>query len=633
MRDLSDPFYELSPYWVDLESLARHTNREFFDHQDGSGHHARIGLGTNREVAEMLATVLKDQLRNISVSDRISAEFWDHLFIRNGCGVEADWLPAVNPLPHSAFKIVAAVSGEQIQYLLDWSSDYWWPSAFWFPLQMFALFFLHGRQQGDKLQQNSGIVALGVSSRSFPLRWYGRYFDLGCHASGSYATPLSTLEHAASIYPEGLRLSCLQGLGYSALESQKLLKSGLIGLNQWQRAVVAWPVEGLFHLDMNTLPCDEYHPYNPPTWIQPIEPGGLSGLEMFVRGEAPKSATTGHTGWIVDANYGTIFSSCTLEPHGLYGVKPRIPRDQIRPLLQLAEPAEWIRVRHYSTPIFEARTPLEFETLVDTIRTLIRQELFYRGQTKQYFTDRDPVVHRVLYGTDESKEPYLPGAAPRRNLDYETFHPLFQTLMQDFMYSRNAGEPLETYRKWKQVALKADCLWDLGVMATGQHYGIPTHGLDITASLDVALWFATNRYKRDETTGLSSYKKMETANWSDSPADWPVIYVIAPLTNSTTPSIRHVSPLQDLSVVATRAERQTAHFFMGSQGLGKNRLAEALLAVIRLCPGEWSTAASFSELFPSPSEDPVYEYMLELRRRHSSGSYGAFFSEIARYHP
>jgi hypothetical protein len=53
-------------------------------------------------------------------------------------------------------------------------------------------------------------------------------------------------------------------------------------------------------------------------------------------------------------------------------------------------------------------------------------------------------------------------------------------------------------------------------------------------------------------------------------------------------------------------------FFQGGHSDHQNRLAEALICVFRLGPGQYATEASFEALFPPPDVDPAYRVMLDF---------------------
>ena len=241
-------------------------------------------------------------------------------------------------------------------------------------------------------------------------------------------------------------------------------------------------------------------------------------------------------------------------------------------------------------------------------------------------------MSELLYGTRHISEPSLPGAAARRVLSYDIAHPALQCLLQDLAYRLSVEQGrtfAETHEAWLEVATSAAASWDLGVMALAQHYGIPTDGIDITSELDIACWFATNRFVA-APDGTARYVALEIEDWSDWPHEWPAVFVIQPATPDLRSSVWQVEELREMGLNGLRPERQQAAFFMGATGVHQNRLAEALACVIRLRPGVYRTPYDYEFLFPAEDEDPIYRFMLQCRKR-QLGSLGPYLKEIPIY--
>ncbi len=173
-------------------------------------------------------------------------------------------------------------------------------------------------------------------------------------------------------------------------------------------------------------------------------------------------------------------------------------------------------------------------------------------------------------------------------------------MLQKLIYTR-AGEQgvsfTDTYRRWREFC-RVPGQWDLAVMLLAQHYGVPTHGIDITNDIDIALWFATSCYTQ-VSNDTFTYRSMREPDWQDDPATWPVIYAILPVTHSLNSAIQEVELPESFGITSLRPRRQKAAFFMGASGLHNNRLAESLVCIMRLGPGNWATKSSYEELFPA----------------------------------
>ena len=154
--------------------------------------------------------------------------------------------------------------------------------------------------------------------------------------------------------------------------------------------------------------------------------------------------------------------------------------------------------------------------------------------------------------------------------------------------------------------------WILRFLALAQHYGLPSHGLDITTSPEVAVWFATNLFEKDQGSGKASYRHLPPEEWPVNPDDWPVVVVCQAVTHSIEPSLHDCHELDSFGFTAARPVAQRARFFQGGHSDHQNRLAEAVVCVLRLAPGDYDTGLTFSDLFPSPSADPAYSAMLEF---------------------
>ena len=172
--------------------------------------------------------------------------------------------------------------------------------------------------------------------------------------------------------------------------------------------------------------------------------------------------------------------------------------------------------------------------------------------------------------------------------------------------------------------------WDLMVMGIAQHYGMPTHGLDITNELYVAEWFATNEWfeYKEGDEGYCWYKPRIAGNHK-SINDLPVIYVVTADNHLK----RDLDQIEYIGLNALRPVRQKAYLHYGGWGLHSNICAQDVVAALFLDP-DYTPNNDFTTefLFPTEGEDTVYRALLEAKRQMKElgrTNYGY----IARYKP
>lgn len=500
---------------------------------------------------------------------------------------------------------------------LYWESFGPWPWAFAATLlslsNLFRVGFLYGKAKAKEHDEAGIENTIDYFSKTLPWATQGRYLGEGQVASGLVKIPPHFIEDIAreSIFSSATNRSRFTRMGYTDGESKQLDDGGLA-------AVLFSDVQGTLQ-SLGGHPVNEINLANLPSTINPWDKKENHRWGIFI-----------------DRNYQTPFLALRPDDYALYGRSNELFRDHFDPFREGLKIVGSVRSKHYAIPIIEASNVDELQAIVAKLRTnpRVRDNVFFRGQTSAYSLSRTDSVKRILFGRTDVIEPSLLGASPRRGLDYNHVHSPFQVMVQDFMYQEAAkvNKPLEhLHQKWNQFICDNPAKWEIGVMALAQHYGIPTHGLDITSSIEVALWFATNKYKRDSSTGKVQYVTLPNDSWSVDPQKWPVIYLIQPVTYSIRPSIHSIQSLESLGVTALRPIRQHAHFFMGADTLHQNRLAEALACLVRLRPGSWESSLKYEFLIPRPTEDPAYDFMLKVKEAEGSGPLAGFFGEIAEY--
>jgi hypothetical protein len=239
----------------------------------------------------------------------------------------------------------------------------------------------------------------------------------------------------------------------------------------------------------------------------------------------------------------------------------------------------------------------------------------------------------MLFGSASSvREPSLLTTAQRTDLDGDELLGQMHLELQDMLYKpdevrRSVEEavlvlandldlPSWLYPHWPSGRSE---IWDhygaggvvRQVMALSQHYGIPTNGIDLTESLEVAFWFAVNRAVR---LSEQHYRFERHHWWGGTPEDWPCIYLF-----KVDRLQREYFTLPEIaSLDALRPHRQRAFLSFGGWGWHANFAAEELQLVVYLAPSlSDHDCLAGSHLFPGPREDPFYSELLS--RKHLAG--------------
>jgi tetratricopeptide (TPR) repeat protein len=503
---------------------------------------------------------------------------------------------------------------------LVWESPSAWPHGFGAVLstlsQMYQVARYHLNDRAKEFtasfESETKLDFAGLTGRTWPRAIHARYLGLGEFDSGHMSVPPHLVEELVrgQFKDSDLNISGFHKLNYSMGVAEHLAESGILSI-PFDLLHIGGPNPPI---SLGGIPINEYNLANWPA----------------MQSHSPKPIGAG---FILDSYYQTVFFPFEAKAYALYGTKGDLYRDHFVEFRHGLNIVGSVRAKHYSVPIIEVGSLAELRELARRLPQFEGNPCYYRGQTRPYAISRWPEVKQLLYGTEDVVEPSLQGAAPRRILDYNDFHPAFQLLVQDLLCElclANGGDLEELHDRWFNTSSSVAATWDTAVMALAQHYGIPTPGLDITSSLEVALWFATNKFNKD-ANGQSRYIKVTQSEWETEREMWPVVYFILPVSNSLKPSIRSIQHLEELGLIALRPKHQHGFFFMGADTIHQNRMAEALVCVVRLQPAEWETGLTFKELFPSPEEDPSYDYILRIKRNYSLGPFSPFVKEIPLY--
>ena len=332
---------------------------------------------------------------------------------------------------------------------------------------------------------------------------------------------------------------------------------------------------------------------------------------------------------IIDSYYQSIFDVNFLKSNGVYGIKGR---DACNLKALPKSVSSSFRVKNNNVPQILVNTIEELNEVINSVtKQFPNKDIYFRGQGKHHKLDRPASVNKFLYGEATVNELSLPTSASRNKFDFDSFNSAFQMHIQGMMYSKIEKSKFSSlHDNWKYWSHYPPCTnelifeasekwfklfysyeWDLMVMALAQHYGISTHGLDITSDFNVALWFATNRwyeYKVGEKK-FCWYKELERPIQKDI-NDYPVIYIVATDRNLK----RDLDQVEYAGFKALRPERQGAFLHFGGWGLHSNVCAEDIVTAIHLSEKvSLPTLPETEWLFPTHEEDQFYNDLLELK--------------------
>jgi hypothetical protein len=346
---------------------------------------------------------------------------------------------------------------------------------------------------------------------------------------------------------------------------------------------------------------DEMNTANPPDGGQALE--------------ASRAEIAG--GFMTDKYYRAPFRARHLVKFGLLGSR-NVLRDHYKVFYDEVDRVALVRCKHFCAPVIEVSSVEDIRDHVPRIPIHHQDGVFFRGQVRFHRLQRAARVRSLLFGDSCSVEPSMTTSASRDlGCDYDTVHFALKYFIEQIVLNRR-WDGTDDMTRWRQQSEDPSCPLDYALMALTQHYGLPSHGLDITTSDDVALWFAVNRFGKD-ANGKARYQRLSAADWPDDRDAWPVIFACQTVTRSIESSLHDCHELTEFGFEARRPINQKARFFLGGHSDHQNRLAEAVVCVFRLRPGDYATTCSFDSLFPSSDVDPGYRLMLDFAQSRDFG--------------
>lgn len=143
-----------------------------------------------------------------------------------------------------------------------------------------------------------------------------------------------------------------------------------------------------------------------------------------------------------------------------------------------------------------------------------------------------------------------------------------------------------------------------------QHYGLPTHFVDLTADVQTAAWFATHKYETSQRMYAgSSLRVYTTANYT--PLDVGTGYVLV-LRFPDPESLKAARQLFDLSILPEACARPLAQsgWLLYDHPPVRPQPSEFWIATIELDRTGFKSARNVAQLFPPPHRDKAYGRLL-----------------------
>ncbi len=509
---------------------------------------------------------------------------------------------------------------------LIWEDHSYWPIAFSTVLNQFSnLVTVHRLLiEARRTEMAKALEAKGYSAdpmdtqsefpRLLPTRQQYAFASLGAWLGGAvnlqYYAYYATIRQ---IHHRDLNRKYLDRIGYDEKTLPDIDKSGLIAVPATLLAPLV-EAQGGSHL-FGSLPIDEINVANSPAV-------SIDEYSRYAQENTP-------LGIVVDKYYRAPFWARKPERLGLYGAK-NIFRDHYEGFYSKLATTQLLRCKHYCIPVIEVSSIEEIRQCVAEIPVRDESGIFFRGQTSLHTLPRTDGVRELLFADSCATEPSLTTSASRKlSYIYDDLHYILRQFAEQQIYGSDRRLIPERAERWRSLASSPLCELDYAIMALAQHYGLPSHGLDVTTSLDVAVWFATNAYWKDEDTNASGYKKLVESSWSDDVQQWPIIFACQNVTNTIRPSLLNCEELEEFGILARRPGRQFAKFFHGGHSDHQNRLAESVVCAFRLRPNYYQTDSTFESLFPSPDNDPAYQFMLKFAEKYPE----PWGRHVNRFHP
>ncbi len=310
-----------------------------------------------------------------------------------------------------------------------------------------------------------------------------------------------------------------------------------------------------------------------------------------------------------DAYHGNAWSRTPALGAAVYGKTQSFPPSPIENLGS----GKYLRVPYRRIPIIDVHSVEELANFAQSVVNTESIRGVWRGQVRQYQLPRSHDDRLRLYGDATVEEPSLLPSASRDNIYFPDFFEAWAGLLDLFM-EQHVQYLSKTYPSRREELLRATenfrCsygyrLWGL---ATAQHYGLPSVGLDVTHDINVALFFALHRFTTDASTGAMSMTRAVAS-------DDPVIYGLGGLERHDLLDDAELAPSW---LQCARPKAQGASFFTTGWGEAGNKAADRIYVAFRLVNHtEWQSPLNLRQVFPCTQDDVLLDFLLTARDRYT----------------
>ncbi|MCU1286294.1 MAG: hypothetical protein JWO13_2644 [Acidobacteriales bacterium] len=235
-------------------------------------------------------------------------------------------------------------------------------------------------------------------------------------------------------------------------------------------------------------------------------------------------------------------------------------------------------------------------------------KVMWRGQTQEYLMSRSAEQSKRLFGEAQVMEPSLLPSASRASVDFSSVFASWCAVLDAYLMDKSqmfSSSSSDDSSLNELRSFQASYNYRLWALATAQHYGLPSIGLDVTPNLDVAILFALYSFTVDRNTGKTAMRRLEEE-------ESPVVYAMSAFENDLLDDATISSPF----LQCARPKAQSAHFLCTSWGLAPNKAAERIFVAIRLKNHRnWRLPKDVRDLFPSSRIDEFVAFLLEIRSK------------------